>query len=134
MPWVAEKADDDKKVKAAKAALAKAQKALISSKSRFQKTKARGKGRGSIILPASDCDEEEKLALLSKVIKSGCVETFNWEYTERKIGNGRNADKLITKKLENLQAILINPKWAEHGFDTLASSEEVIARDRGGKY
>ena len=37
-------------------------------------------------------DEEEKLALLSKVVKSGSVETFNWEFPDRKFVNGRTSD------------------------------------------
>lgn len=28
----------------------------------------------------------------------------------------------MIKKIENIQAILINPKWAEHGFDTFAGT------------
>lgn len=70
----------------------------------------------------SKYDEEEQLNILSKVIKSGSVETFNWEFTDRKWIHGRQSDQTTTKKVENLQAILINPKWAEHGFDTLATS------------
>ena len=34
-------------------------------------------------------DEDEKLAATSKVMKSGSVENFNWEFTDRKFINGR---------------------------------------------
>ena len=37
----------------------------------------------------SKYDEEEQLNILSKVIKSGSVETFNWEFTDRKWIHGR---------------------------------------------
>lgn len=67
-------------------------------------------------------DEEAKLAQLSKVIKSGSVETFDWQYTDRVFKNGRKTDEFVTTKITNLQAILINPKWAEHGFDTFAAT------------
>ena len=70
---------------------------------------------------AADYDDDEKLAILSKVVKSGSVETFNWEFTDhRRTGAGQKTGQIITKKVENIQAILINPKWAEHGYDTLA--------------
>lgn len=89
-------------------------------------------------------DVEEELNILSKVVKSGSVETFNWEFTDRKWIRNRQSDQTITKKVENLQAILINPKWAEHGFDTLADSpnnsgtptqdsDENAAANRKGK-
>ena len=70
-------------------------------------------------LPVKD---DERLMILSKVVKSGSVETFNWEYTDRKFVNGRKTNTFVTKKLTDLQAILINPKWAEHGFDTFATA------------
>ena len=72
-------------------------------------------------------DDEETLSILSKVIKSGSVETFNWEFTDRKWIHGKQSNKVETKRVENLQAILINPKWAEHGFDTLASTPSGTA-------
>ena len=34
-------------------------------------------------------DDEETLSILSKVIKSGSVETFNWEFTDRKWIHGK---------------------------------------------
>lgn len=47
-------------------------------------------------------DEEETLNILSKVVKSGCVETFDWTYTDRKWVHGRQSDQTTTKKVENL--------------------------------
>ena len=69
-------------------------------------------------------DEDQRLALLSKVIKSGSVETFDWSYTDRvqKKAGRNSSDELVTTKIINLQAILINPKWADHGFDTFAAT------------
>lgn len=85
-----------------------------------------GRGEESKAVPDDDgigrLDEDEKLAMLSKVMKSGSVETFDWEYKDRKFINGRQSDQVTTKKVENIQAILINPRWAEHGFDTFASA------------
>ena len=52
-------------------------------------------------------DEDQKLAILSKVVKSGSVETFDWQFTDRvpkKSSNtgGRKSDDLVTTKLTNL--------------------------------
>ena len=58
-------------------------------------------------------EDAEEIALLSKVVKSGNVEEFNWMYTESR-GEKKGP---VTKEVTNLQAILINPKWADHGFD-----------------
>jgi hypothetical protein len=44
-------------------------------------------------------DEEQKLALLSKVVKSGCVETFNWEFTDRKFVNGKSSEVTVSRKV-----------------------------------
>ena len=59
-------------------------------------------------------DAKEETALLSKVIKTGCVEEFDWKYTERDF---TKKSELIQKEVKDIQAILINPKWADHGFD-----------------
>ena len=45
--------------------------------------------KGGAAKEVTNLDEEEKLAYLSKVVKSGSVETFNWEYTDRKFELGR---------------------------------------------
>ena len=147
MPWVAEKKiDDERKLKSQQQAAtsgkrsAKAQKSISSF---FKPKSASKKGAanhcdtdGDVTMRDEDgtekssgqkgaagaCDDDEKLALLSKVVESDSVETFDWKYTEREYVNGNLTKKIVTKKLENLQAILINPKWAEHGLDTLATT------------
>ena len=55
------------------------------------------------------------MALLSKVVKSGCVEDFDWKYMDRDLS--KKSEKQTQKEVKDIQAILINPKWADHGFD-----------------
>ena len=43
--------------------------------------------------------EEERLALLSKVVKSGSVETFSWEYQDRK---SAKSAQTVTKKVTDI--------------------------------
>ena len=59
------------------------------------------------------------------MVKTGNVEEFPWTYTEKCPGGG----KPVTKEVTNLQAILINPKWADHGFDP--EMQEVVATPGG---
>lgn len=139
MPWVSEKKEEEKKLKAASnAASGKRSTTTQKSLSSFFKPKTPARQAKAAMADTdmadeeskdevSKFDEEETLSILSKVIKSGSVETFNWEYTDRKWIHGRQSDKVETKRVENLQAILINPKWAEHGFDTLASTPSGTA-------
>ena len=63
------------------------------------------------------------------MVKSGSVETFNWEYTDKKVVNNRRTKQDVTKKVLDIQAILINPKWAEHGYDTFGSTEATASQD-----
>jgi len=51
------------------------------------------------------------LRLLAKSIKLPDVENFKFKYSDT-IGN-----RAVEKELKDLQAILISPKWADHGFD-----------------
>ena len=39
----------------------------------------------------------------------------------------------VNRKVQDLQAILINPKWAEHGFDTFASTTTADSQDSDEK-
>lgn len=146
MPWVAEKREEEKKLNKANSAAASGKRSATTQKSlsAFFKPKTpaaqQSKAASSVDTPmqeeeeksgtAAKYDEEETLSILSKVVKSGSVETFDWTYADRKWVNGRQSGQTMTKKVENLQAILINPKWAEHGFDTFAStSQETLDSD-----
>ena len=86
MPWVQEKKEEEEK--AAKKALpekkpGKTQQQLagffskkpIEPKKKVEETKQKKQ--------EEPVDEEEELALLSKVVKSGCVEEFDWKYMDR---------------------------------------------------
>lgn len=83
--------------------------------------------------PEPTINSDTKLALLSKVVKTGSVETFNWEYKDSEFINGRKTGVTVTRKVQDLQAILINPKWAEHGFDTFAGTTTADSQDSDNK-
>ena len=110
MPWVAEQAEDEKKLKAsAKKASGNKSTGKQASLSAFFKPSKSKATSADVDMTAgatgdgdeeeetkgaakevTNLDEEEKLAYLSKVVKSGSVETFNWEYTDRDFKLGRN--------------------------------------------
>jgi len=72
-------------------------------------------------------DEQEQLDLLSKVIKVSNVEEFRFEYKDNAGGKTR------TKELKDLQAILINPKWADHGFtpsESQTSTDNIVRKGK----
>ena len=60
--------------------------------------------KGGTAKEVTNLDEEEKLAYLSKVVKSGSVETFNWEYTDRKYDLGRNKSNFetVTRQVKDI--------------------------------
>jgi hypothetical protein len=61
-------------------------------------------------------DKADELKYLSKVVKVGAVEEFNFEFADKDLfGDGQPRMKQIT----DVEAILINPRWADHGFDPL---------------
>ena len=136
MPWVAEQKEEEKKRQAAQktahgknsAATQKSISAFFKPKPGQQKKSVKEKEDSDAEMQEEEkkedtrFDEDQKLALLSKVVKSGCVETFNWEFTDRKFVNGKTSDVTVSRKVQDIQAILINPKWAEHGYDTFSST------------
>ena len=119
MPWVAEKKEEDKKAQSGKKSVS-AQKSISSFFKKSDATKA--KAAASVTEESKEeVDKDTKLAMLSKVVKSGCVESFDWTYKDR-VTKKDGSKVEVERRLENLQAILISPKWAEHGFDTFAST------------
>jgi len=46
--------------------------------------------------------EDDKLARLSKVVKTGCVETFDWQFQEPVFKDGRKTEKFVTKEVRDL--------------------------------
>lgn len=96
MPWVAEKREEDKQRKQAEAAAGKrgaVQKSLSSFFKPKKGKKAPAAGEDIEMeeekKEVDDVDLDEKLEMLSKVVKTGSVETFDWEYQDRKLVNGR---------------------------------------------
>ena len=131
MPWVAEKKEEEEKAAKKKGGpVQKASGQKQGSLSSFLKVKkptaaeieqeAKKKAEAKAAKEQEDgIDEKEELALLSKVVKTGNVEEFDWKYTDSLGG------KPVATEVRDLQAILINPKWADHGFDP--EMQEVIA-------
>ena len=117
MPWVAEKKEEDKKAQSGKKSVS-AQKSISSF---FKKSDATKSKAAATEESKEEVDKDTKLAVLSKVVKSGCVESFDWTYKDR-VTKKDGSKVEVERRLENLQAILISPKWAEHGFDTFAST------------
>lgn len=88
MPWVQEQEDEKKKLN--------------------KQTKGK----------ASSLDSKDELVYLSKVIKVGAVEEFNFEFADKDFEDGQSRMKQIT----DVEAILINPRWADHGFDPVSQT------------
>ena len=64
---------------------------------------------------------------LSKVVKVGLVEEFKFEFQDKDIlGN----DLPALKKISDVEAILINPRWADHGFDPLTQTIQPQLSER----
>ena len=120
MPWVAEKKEEDKKAQSGKKSVS-AQKSISSFFKKSDATKAKAAAASVTEESKEEVDKDTKLAMLSKVVKSGCVESFDWTYKDR-VTKKDGSKVEVERRLENLQAILISPKWAEHGFDTFAST------------
>ena len=124
MPWVAEQkkelASSAKKKKTESASAAKKSVHKQSSLGSFfqvKSSKSTPGGKKSAPSqqpeavtppPMSDIfNEEEQIAMLSKVHKVAKVSEFNWTYKDE-------ARKHLVHA-KDLQCILINPKWADHG-------------------
>lgn len=60
-------------------------------------------------------NESEELSLLSKVQKISNVSEFKWSYKD-------TAGK--TQDITEIQCILINPKWADHGKKVFTGSNQ----------
>ena len=120
MPWVAEKKEEDKKAQSGKKSVS-AQKSISSFFKKSEATKSKAAAASVTEESKEEVDKDTKLAMLSKVVKSGCVESFDWTYKDR-VTKKDGSKVEVERRLENLQAILISPKWAEHGFDTFATT------------
>lgn len=69
-------------------------------------------------IATEEVSAEEELELLSKVIKCGAVEEFTFNYQDRGFGG-----KVEQRQIKDVQAILINPKWADHGYSVFKDGE-----------
>ena len=53
---------------------------------------------------------------MSKVVKVGAVEDFRFEFADKDLfGSGQQRQVHLT----DVEAILINPRFADHGFDPI---------------
>lgn len=94
--------------------------------SRFMKKPAKEETKVESAQATEDPDKIDpkvELDLLSKVVKTGSVETFEWRYKEKSFIKGKPTEVQEWREVLDVQAILINPKWADHGFDPERDTE-----------
>lgn len=113
MPWVAEKEEEEKKDREVAKVIKRGPQ---QQKLAFGKTPVKSKDTTPISLtPTGLLDKEDELRYLSKVIKVGAVEDFKFEFKDKNF----LSEKEETREVRDIEAILINPKWADHGYDPM---------------
>ena len=69
-------------------------------------------------------EKEDELRYLSKVIKVGAVEDFRFEFKDKNFLSESVGEEM--REVRDVEAILINPKWADHGYDPLTRQTTSI--------
>lgn len=115
MPWVQEKADEEKAAKGKDKKKNQGKQATLAgfmNKGSAQKNASKfgQTPNDPNIRSYSDDEEEEAAKEHSKVHKMLDVENFDFKFLDSVV-NPKGGFKTIEKKLEKVQAVLINPRW-----------------------